>query len=559
MSERPWLKSYPKAVPAEIDPGRFKSIVAVFRDACERFQDKPCFTNMGVTLTFRDLERLSGQFAAFLRNDLKLQKGDRIGLQMPNVLQYPVALFGALRAGLIVVNTNPLYTPREMEHQYRDAGVKAIVVLANFAHNLQQILPALTGLGGGSGAPHVVITELGDLFPAVKRTVINAAVKHLKKLVPAYSLPDAVPFREALARGARNPVEDVVVDIEDLAFLQYTGGTTGVAKGAMLSHRNVIANMEQAWAWMTYRLKEGEEIILTPLPLYHIFSLTVNCLLFMKFGAQNILITNPRDFPAFIKLLRHQRFTVMTAVSTLLNALMNQPDFTSVDFSSVKLTVAGAMALQRSVGDRWRELTKTIVVEGYGLTEASPVICCNPIDGNDRIGTIGLPFPSTDVRLMGEDGKEVPPGQSGELIARGPQVMRGYWNQPSETAGMLRDGWLWTGDVAQMEPDGFFKIVDRKKDMILVSGFNVYPNEVEEVVAKHPAVLEVGAIGVPDEKSGEVVKVVVVTKKDQTVTADELIQFCRTHLAAYKTPRHVEFRAELPKTNVGKVLRRALR
>jgi long-chain acyl-CoA synthetase len=558
VGERVWLKSYPSGVPADIDPDRYRSIVAVFHEACERFADKPCFTNMGVTLSYRDLARLSGQFASFLGGELGLKKGDRIGLQMPNVLQYPVALFGALRAGLVVVNTNPLYTPREMEHQYRDAAVKAIVILANFAHNLQQVLPELAK--SPAGEPRVIVTEIGDLFPAPKRILINAAVKHIKKLVPAYDLPRAVSFRDALARGARKAAPDVAVAGDDLAFLQYTGGTTGVAKGAMLSHRNIVANMEQAAAWMGYRLNAGEEIILTPLPLYHVFSLTINCLFFMKVGSHNILITNPRDFPAFIKLMRHQPFTVMTAVSTLLNALMNQPDFASLDLSRVKLTVAGAMALQRPVAERWRELTKTTVVEGYGLTEASPVVCCNPIDGNDRLGTIGLPFPSTDVRLMGEDGKEVlGPGKPGELIARGPQVMKGYWNKPEETAGMIRDGWLWTGDIAEMDADGFFRIVDRKKDMILVSGFNVYPNEVEEVVAGHASVAEVGAIGVPDEKSGEAVKVVVVLKPGQTVTADELTQFCRGKLAGYKVPKHVEFRAELPKTNVGKVLRRALR
>jgi long-chain acyl-CoA synthetase len=556
VGDRVWLKSYPSGVPADIDPDRYRSIVHVFHEACERFGDKPCFTNMGVTLSYRDLVRLSGQFASFLVRDLGLAKGDRIGLQMPNVLQYPVALFGALRAGLTVVNTNPLYTPREMEHQYRDAGVKAIVILANFAHNLQQVLP---DLAKSIGEPRVVVTEIGDLFPGPKRILVNAAVKLIKKMVPAYELPRAISFRDALAQGARQPAEDVAVGGEDLAFLQYTGGTTGVAKGAMLTHRNVVANMEQAAAWMGFRLNVGEEIVLTPLPLYHVFSLTINCLFFMKTGAENILITNPRDFPAFIKLLRNQPFTVLTAVSTLLNALMNQPDFARLDFSRVKLTVAGAMALQRPVAERWREVTKTTVVEGYGLTEASPVICCNPIDGGDRLGTIGLPFPSTEVRLMGEDGKEVAPGQPGELIARGPQVMKGYWNKPEETASVIRDGWLWTGDVAQMDADGFFRIVDRKKDMILVSGFNVYPNEVEEVVAGHASVAEVGAIGVPDEKSGEAVKVVVVLKPGHSATSEEITQFCRGLLAGYKVPKHVEFRAELPKTNVGKVLRRALR
>ncbi|MEP6652232.1 MAG: AMP-binding protein [Myxococcales bacterium] len=558
MDERPWLKSYPPEVPADIDPDRYASVVHAFHEACGRFQDKPCFTNMGVTLTYGDLFRLSGQFSAFLQKDLGLVKGDRIGLQMPNVLQYPVALFGALRAGLVVVNTNPLYTPREMEHQYRDAGVKAIVILANFASQLQV---ALKEISAGGNSPQVIVTELGDLFPGPKRIMVNAAVKYLKKLVPAYQLPDAITFRDALALGAKHQaVSDAPMTGQDLAFLQYTGGTTGVAKGAMLTHRNIVANLEQAAAWMSFRLVEGEEVIMTPLPLYHVFSLTVNCLLFMKFGGHNILVTNPRDFPAFIKLLRKQPFTVMTAVSTLLGALMNRPDFQGVDFSSVKLTVAGAMALQRVVAEKWHARTKTTVIEGYGLTEASPILCCNPLDGTDRLGTIGLPFPSTYIRLIDDSGQPVTePGKPGELIARGPQVMRGYWNKPEETAGMLRDGWLWTGDIAQVDEAGFFKIVDRKKDMILVSGFNVYPNEVEEVVAQHPAVAEVGAIGVPDEKSGEVVKVVVVLRPGMSVTAEELIQFCRTSLAAYKLPRHVEFRTELPKTNVGKVLRRALR
>jgi long-chain acyl-CoA synthetase len=552
VDSKAWLKSYPTGVPAQIDPDRYRSIVEVFRTACTTFSEKPCFTSMGVTLTFADLERLSGAFAGYLQGELGLKPGDRIGLQMPNVLQYPVALFGALRAGLVVVGTNPLYTPREMQHQFRDAGVKAIVILANFAKQLEQIMAEI-------GEPALVITEIGDLFPGPKRFLVNAAVKHIKKMVPSYHLPKAVSFRDALARGARHTFQDAPVKGDDLAFLQYTGGTTGVAKGAMLTHRNIVANMEQAAAWMGPWLKQGEEVILTPLPLYHIFSLTVNCLLFMRFGGENVLVTNPRDFPAFIKLLKGQRFTVMTAVSTLLNALMNQPDFRTIDFSAVKLTVAGAMALQRPVADRWRQLTKTKVIEGYGLTEASPVVCCNPLDGKDRVGTIGMPFPSTEVRIMGEDGKDVEPGKPGELITRGPQVMKGYWNKPDESSNVLKDGWLWTGDVAEMDPDGFFRIVDRKKDMILVSGFNVYPNEVEEVVLQHPGVAEVGAIGIPDEKSGEVVKIVVVKRPNNTVTAEELIAFSRERLAGYKVPKKVEFRTELPKTNVGKILRRALR
>jgi long-chain acyl-CoA synthetase len=549
---RSWQKSYPRGVPAEIDPDRYASVVAAFHSSCKRFADRPCFENMGVTLTFAELEELSGRFAAFLKRDLKLEKGDRIGIQMPNVLQYPVALFGALRAGLVVVNTNPLYTTREMEHQYRDAGVKAIVILANFADKLAEIMTQV-------GRPHVIVTELGDLFPLPKRLIVNAVVKHVKKMVPQYHLPNAIGFRDALRRGqASGSFQDVAVSAQDLAFLQYTGGTTGEAKGAMLTHRNVVANMEQAAAWMSPRFVEGGEIVITPLPLYHVFSLTVNCLVFMKYGGLNVLVTNPRDFPAFIKLLQTHEFTVLTAVNTLLNALMNQPGFSQIDFSRTKLTVAGAMALQKSVAERWRQMTKSVVIEGYGLTEASPVVACNPVDGTDRAGSIGLPFPSTDVRLVNDDGNDVEPGQSGELAVRGPQVMKGYWQRQDETDNVLRDGWLFTGDVAEMDADGFLKIVDRKKDMILVSGFNVYPNEVEAAVAEHPDVAEVGAIGVADENSGEIVKIVVVRRNNQ-VSERELIDFCRTRLAGYKIPKIVEFRSEMPKTSVGKILRRALK
>ena len=549
---RIWQKSYPRGVPAEIDPDRYASVVDAFHSACKRFADRPCFENMGVSLSFARVEELSGQFAAFLSRELGLQKGDRIAIQMPNVLQYPIALFGALRAGLVVVNTNPLYTSREMEHQYRDAGVKVVVILANFADKMAEIVNQV-------GRPHVIVSELGDLFPTPKRLIVNAVVKHVKKLVPNYHLPNAISFRDALRRGAAiGRFQDVAVGPQDLAFLQYTGGTTGVAKGAMLTHRNVVANMEQAAAWMSPRFVEGSEVVITPLPLYHVFSLTVNCLVFMKYGGLNVLVTNPRDFPAFIKLLQTREFSVITAVSTLLNALMNQPGFSQIDFSRVKLTVAGAMALQKPVAERWRQMTKSLVIEGYGLTEASPVVACNPVDGSDRVGSIGLPFPSTDVRLVNDDGTEAAPGQAGELAVRGPQVMKGYWQRQDETDSVLRDGWLFTGDVAEMDADGFLKIVDRKKDMILVSGFNVYPNEVEAAVAEHPDVAEVGAIGVADEHSGEVVKVVVVRRNNQ-VSEAELIDFCRTRLAGYKVPKQVEFRSELPKTNVGKILRRALK
>lgn len=551
MSEPVWLKSYPAGVPGEIDPDHYPSVVAAFHDACDRYADKPSFRNMGVSLSYRRIQELSAQFSAFCQNELGLKKGDRIAIQMPNVLQYPVALFGALRAGLIVVNTNPLYTPREMSHQFRDSEIKAIVILSNFAHKLQQILPELD-------SPHIVVTDLGDLFPTPKRMFVNAAVRYLKKMVPAYHLPNSISFRDALAQGQRNLVPDVEVSQEDLAFLQYTGGTTGVAKGAMLTHRNVVANVQQAFAWMAPRFTQGEEVAITPLPLYHIFSLTVNCLVFMLYGAQNELVTNPRDFPAFIKLLQKRPFTVMTAVNTLLNALMKQPGFERIDFSQLKLTVAGAMALQKPVAERWQSLTGTPVVEGYGLTEASPIVCCNPVDGTERVGTIGLPFPSTRVRFVDEEGNDVPEGTPGELIVSGPQVMQGYWNQPEENKHVLRDGWLFTGDVAQIDEDGFIQIVDRKKDMILVSGFNVYPNEVEEEAVSHPKVAEAGAVGIADENSGEVVKLVVV-KSDPSLTEQELIEHLRKGLTSYKVPKLVEFRDELPKTPVGKVLRRALR
>jgi long-chain acyl-CoA synthetase len=551
--EKVWLESYPAGVPAEVDVTRYGSIADVFTTACGRFAERPSLRSMGVTLSFKEVEEKSAAFASYLQRDLGLQKGDRIAIQMPNVLQYPIVLFGALRAGLVVVNTNPLYTEREMELQFNDADVSAIVILENFASKLEAIWPNL------KRKPHVIVSGLADLFPGLKRTIVSLVVRHVKKLVPAFHLPSAVPLRRVLSRGAElgAPVR-VELSRSDLAFLQYTGGTTGVAKGAMLTHGNVIANMEQAAAWMAPRLTEGKEVILTPLPLYHIFSLTVNCLLFLRYGALSVLVANPRDFPAFIKLLQTERFTVMTAVSTLLNALMNQPGFERIDWSGLKFTVAGAMALQRSVAERWAKETKTPVIEGYGLTEASPVVCCNPLDGRDRVGTIGLPFPSTEVRLLDDDGNPSAPGESGELVVKGPQVMQGYWNKPEETTNVLRDGWLYTGDIAKMDEAGFLSIVDRKKDLIIVSGFNVYPNEVEDVVCSHPKVQEAGAIGIPDEKSGEVVKVVVV-KKDQSLTEEELLAHAKANLSAYKVPKVVEFRTELPKTNVGKILRRALR
>ena len=547
-----WLKQYPKNVPPEVNVDEFRSVVDVFEKSVRRFQGRPMFTAMGVTFSFADIDRLSRHFAAFLQKDLGLKKGDRIALQMPNVLQYPVALFGALRAGLIVVNTNPLYTPREMEHQFKDSGVTAIVILANFAKNLEEIIER-------TPIKHVVVTELGDLLGFPKKFLVNTVVKRVKKMVPPYSLPQALSFGEALSRGMRLRLDPISFESSDTAVLQYTGGTTGVAKGAMLTHRNLIANMQQVAPWVMTSLKDGEEVIITALPLYHIFSFTINCLVFMKHGGHNILITNPRDIPAFVKELSKVPFSVITGVNTLFNGLMNNPDFAKLDFSTLKASVGGGMAVQRAVAERWAKITGNPLVEGYGLTESSPVICCNPLDGRQRLGTIGLPVPSTEVRIVGDDGQDAPEGGSGEIWARGPQVMAGYWKRPDETAKTITpDGWLKTGDVAQRDADGFYKIVDRKKDMILVSGFNVYPNEIEDVVATHPKVLEVCALGVPDDKAGEVVKIFVVPR-DPSLTEAELKAFCKENLTGYKCPRFVEFRKELPKTNVGKILRRALR
>lgn len=553
--ERPWLKSYPSGVPADIDPRRYRSVVHAFHGTCGRFQHRPCFTSLGTTLSFADVQALSGHFAAFLRHELGLVKGDRIAIQLNNVLQYPVALFGALRAGLVVVNTNPLYKSRELEFQLRDAGVKAVIILAQNTGKLWEILPEFER---AQGAPRVIVTQVGDLLPAPKRLMVNLAVQYSRKAAPIRAIPGAISFRDALALGRRlAPFKDVELSAEDLAFIQYTGGTTGVPKGAMLTHGNLVANLEQAAAWMLPRLAEGEEVILIPLPLYHVFGLTI-VLAFMKYGARNILVADPRDTQALLRLLRREPVTLITGVTTLLSSLMRQPNIQTADFSRLKFTLIGAMTLQRVVAERWRELTGRPVIEGYGLTEASPFVSCTPADGTDRIGTIGLPFPSTDVRLVDEDGHEVGVGQPGELLVRGPQVMKGYWKQPEETAKVLREGWLSTGDIGQMSGDGFLRLIDRKKDIIVVSGLKVYPNEVEDIAAQHPGVVEAGAIGIADEKSGEVVKLVVV-KRQPELTAEELMQFCRERLAAYKVPRHIEFRSELPRTNVGKVLRRALR
>ncbi len=550
--EKIWLKNYPQGVSPEINLNQYQNLVEVFDEACRVNKGRPAYTNMGVTLNYEKVEELANRFAAFLQNELKLKKGDRIAIQMPNLLQFPIAVFGAFKAGLIVVNTNPLYTAHEMEHQFKDSGVKAIVILANYASLLETIISR-------TQIQSVVVTEIGDLFPFPKSLLVNTVVKHVKKMVPAYNLPQAYKFNQALEIGAKTSLNPVPLKQEDIAFLQYTGGTTGVAKGAVLTHKNILANMLQIVSWMGTKLKKREEIAITALPMYHIFSLTVNCLAFMWYGAQNILITNPRDIKGFIKELRSTPFTIMTGVNTLFNALMNHPDFMKIDFTKVKISVAGAMALQKAVSERWKDLTNSTLVEGFGLTETSPVVCVNPINGGDKVGTIGLPVPSTDVKFIDDDGNEVALGSPGELCVRGPQVMQGYWNRKDETDLVLSsDGWLKTGDIAQIDKDGFVKIVDRKKDMILVSGFNVYPNEVEDAVATHAKVLEVAAVGIKDEHSGEVVKVFVV-KKDASLTEKEVIEHAKKTLTNYKVPKFVEFRTELPKTNVGKILRRALR
>ncbi len=551
-NERPWLDHYPAGVPAEIDVNQYASVPAVLEEAFGRFSDRPAFSSFGRQLSYGQIDALSRQFAGYLTGVLKLGKGDRIAIMMPNVLQYPIALFGALRAGLVVVNTNPMYTARELKHQLDDAGAKAIVVLDNFAATVQQVV-------ADTGVRHIVTTGIGDLLGFPKGTLINFVLKHVKKMVPAFQLPQAVRFRDALARGAAHPLQPVALGHDDIAFLQYTGGTTGVAKGAMLSHGNMIANMLQADAWIGANAKPGQEVIITALPLYHIFSLTANGLVFMRLGGLNWLITNPRDMPGFVKELAKSGFTALTGVNTLFNGLLHTPGFAELDFSQLHLTLGGGMAVQRAVAERWQKVTGCTLAEAYGLTETSPAVCINPLDLKEYSGSIGLPVPSTNVAIWSEDGKPLPVGEAGELMVQGPQVMKGYWQRPDETAKVLgTDGWLHTGDIAKMDANGYFYIVDRKKDMILVSGFNVYPNEVEDAVMQHPGVLEVAAVGVPDEHSGEVVKLFVV-RKDPNLTEEALRQFCRENLTGYKRPKFIEFRDSLPKSNVGKILRRELR
>jgi long-chain acyl-CoA synthetase len=550
--EKVWLKSYPPGVPAEVDLDAYRSVGEVFEKSAAKFGAQSAYVNLGATLSYAQVERLSRNFAAYLQGVLKLDRGARVALMMPNLLQYPVALFGVLRAGCTVVNCNPLYSPRELEHQLKDSGAEAIVIAENFCSVLAQVITK-------TSVKHVVTTQLGDMLPFPKRHVVNTVVKHVKKLVPAFSLPAAVTLRSALDKGAATTFKPVDVGPDDIAFLQYTGGTTGVSKGAMLTHRNMVANMQQSHAWLKSMLEEGRETIITALPLYHIFALTANCLTFAKIGARNVLITNPRDIPAFVQELAKQPFTAITGVNTLFNALLNHPDFAKLDFSRLKIALGGGMAVQKAVAERWKQVTGKALIEAYGLTEASPAVTINPLDLAEYNGSIGLPVPSTEIAIRDESGRDLGVGQVGELCVRGPQVMKGYWRHPEETAKVITpDGYLCTGDVAVVDEKGFVRIVDRKKDMILVSGFNVYPNEVEDVVALHMGVLEVGAVGIPDEKSGEAVKIVVV-RRDLELTADALIAHCRVHLTGYKIPRHVEFRSELPKTNVGKILRRALR
>ena len=550
--EKPWLKNYPKGVPEEIELERYSSILDIYDTSLQSFADRVAYVNFGKELTFRELDRLSDQFAAYLQG-LGLQKGDRIALMLPNILQYPVAIFAALKAGLVIVNTNPMYTARELRHQLNDSGARAIVVVENFAHVLEKVRDEVP-------IEHIVTTRVGDLLGFPKGALIDFVLRYVKKAVPEFKLPGAVRFPDALRRGAGKPVKRPTHTLDDIAFLQYTGGTTGVAKGAMLTHRNIVANMLQAKEWMVSAdLGTDVEYVICALPLYHIFALTANCFSFMAMGGVNILITNPRDMEGFVKELSKVPFSFLTGVNTLFNGLLNTPGFAELDFSHLKGALGGGMAVQRAVANRWREVTGTPLVEAYGLTETSPAACINPFDIEEFNGCIGLPISSTECGIMSDDGDLLPQGEVGELVVRGPQVMKGYWERPEETAKVLtEDGWLRTGDVAMMTPDGFFKIVDRKKDMILVSGFNVFPNEIEDVVAHHPKVLEVAAVGVPDEKSTEAVKLYVV-KSDPSLTEEELRAFCKEELTGYKRPKHVEFRDELPKSNVGKILRRELR
>jgi long-chain acyl-CoA synthetase len=550
--ERIWLQEYPKGVPAEVDFSTHASLKCVIEECCRKFADRRAFTNMGVSLTYAELERLGEQFGSYLRNVAGLERGDRLALMMPNVLQYPICVFGAMRSGIVIVNVNPMYTPRELEHQLSDSGAKAIVVVENFAHTLQQVLDRVP-------IEHVILTGIGDMFPFPKSALTHFVLKRVKKLIPDYDVPGARRFRECLAEGARQPMPEEALTFDDIAFLQYTGGTTGVSKGAVLTHGNMVSNLLQAAAWLRPVTHEGQEVLITALPLYHIFALLANCLTYSHLGAENILITNPRDCDRFVATLKKIKFTGITGVNTLFNSLLNTPGFSECDFSHLGVTLGGGMAVQRSVAEKWREVTGKPLIEAYGLTETSPAACMNPMTNTRYNGSIGVPLPSTDVTIRNDEGIPLPIKEAGEICIRGPQVMRGYWNQSDETEKVMIDGeWLRTGDVGRMDERGYIYIEDRKKDMILVSGFNVYPNEVESVAMSQGGILEAAAIGIPHEKSGEIVKLFVV-RKDPSLTEADVLAHCRENLSAYKVPKVVEFRESLPKSNVGKILRRALR
>ena len=547
-----WFDNYPPGAEKTIDVNQYESLVELFEQAVRRHPDIPAYINMGKVLTFRKLEERSRAFAAYLQNELRLEKGDRVALMMPNLLQYPIALFGALRAGLVIVNVNPLYTPRELEHQLNDSGAKAIVIVSNFAATLEKVV-------FNTQIEHVILTRMGDQLSFGKRTLVNFVVKYIKKLVPKYKLPHSVSFREALSIGKQRQYVKPNLESSDLAFLQYTGGTTGVAKGAMLTHANMVANVFQA-KWVAEPLLKDAKVRVAaiPLPMYHVFALSVNCLLFIELGVTGLLITNPRDIPGFIKELKKQRIVALCGVNTLFNALLNNEHFKEVDFSALRLSVGGGAAIQGAVAKRWFETTGCHIIEGYGMTECSPLIAASRWDSTEHTGSIGVPVPNTDIRIMDDTGNEVSIGERGELWVKGPQVMKGYWNRPEDTAEVLHDGWMATGDIVEMGQDLNLRIVDRKKDMIIVSGFNVYPNEIEDVVAHNPKVNEVVAVGIPHPISGEIIKIFV-TKKDESLTREELRSYCRQFLTGYKIPKEIEFRDELPKTNVGKILRRVLR
>jgi len=546
-----WLKNYPTGVPAEINPNEYPSLTELLESSCRRFAELDAFTSLGRTLTYAEFDRHARDCAAWLQQSAKLQRGDRIAIMLPNVLQYPIALFGALRAGLTIVNTNPLYTARELEHQLTDSGAKAILILENFAHTLEEVIER-------TQLEHVIVTGVGDRLGWPKSAIVNLLLRHVRKQVPRWELPGALRFNDVLEQGTFLPFEPVATTHEDIAFLQYTGGTTGVAKGAMLTHRNMIANVLQAGAWLGTQSQLGRDTVITPLPLYHIFALTGNLMVFIKLGAQNVLIANARDFPAFVKELRGRRFSFISGVNTLFNALLHTPGFAELDFSALRITLGGGMAVQRPVAEHWKRVTGNVLTQAWGLTETSPAACVNPFDLTEFNGSIGLPISSTEISIRNDDGKELGIGATGEICVRGPQVMLGYWNRPDETAQVMIGDWLRTGDIGRMDEGGFVYIEDRKKDMILVSGFNVYPNEIESVLAAHPGVLEVAAVAQDDERSGEVVALFVV-RKDPNLTEQQLIDYSRGELTGYKVPKHVYFKTELPKTNVGKILRRELR